>query len=419
MRLYEEKVIPYWRGPLDARPDVRGAAGRNGRTPTTPGCSPSSWSSARPGTPSWTTRSIPRACWISKRDIAAGDGETRFPQRPGGLRKARGAEVVRHRAATRSSSSPNGTPPWRASWPRRRPDPQRRAELLRIAEVCSHVPAHAPRDFHEALQYYWFCHLAVITELNGWDSFNPGHLDQHLLPFYERGLAEGTLTRESARELLECFFIKFNNHPAPPKVGVTAAESGTYTDFANINLGGLLRGRVRRLQRGLPSPAGHRGRDAPAPAQHQHPALAQEPGCVLQACLARRQPGLRFSLHLQRRRRGAGAAPPGQDARRRPRRRLQRLRGGGGVRQGGLHPHRLLQPGQGPGTRPAQRGGPADRQATGPADRPPGVVPELRRAVRRLPNATAAFHRDQGSRQPAHRADVRRRHARAVPERAD
>jgi formate C-acetyltransferase len=119
--------------------------------------------------------------------------------------------------------------------------PQRRAELLKIAEVCSHVPAQAPRDFHEALQYYWFCHLAVITELNGWDSFNPGHLDQHLLPFYETGLAGGTLSRESARELLECFFIKFNNHPAPPKVGVTAAESGTYTDFANINLGGLLR----------------------------------------------------------------------------------------------------------------------------------------------------------------------------------
>ncbi len=103
------------------------------------------------------------------------------------------------------------------------------------------MPAHAPRDFHEALQYYWFCHLAVITELNGWDSFNPGHLDQHLLPFYEQGLADGTLTQETARELLECFFIKFNNHPAPPKVGVTAAESGTYTDFANINIGGLLR----------------------------------------------------------------------------------------------------------------------------------------------------------------------------------
>jgi formate C-acetyltransferase len=119
-------------------------------------------------------------------------------------------------------------------------DPARCAELRRIADVCTRVPAHAPRDFHEALQAYWFCHLAVITELNGWDSFNPGHLDQHLRPFYERGLAAGSLTRDGARELLECFFVKFNNHPAPPKVGVTAAESGTYTDFANINLGGLL-----------------------------------------------------------------------------------------------------------------------------------------------------------------------------------
>jgi len=120
-------------------------------------------------------------------------------------------------------------------------DPQRHAELLRIAQVCRHVPENAPRNFQEALQYYWFCHQAVITELNGWDSFNPGHLDQHLLPFYRQGLADGSLTHEQARELLECFFIKFNNHPAPPKVGVTAAESGTYTDFANINIGGLLR----------------------------------------------------------------------------------------------------------------------------------------------------------------------------------
>jgi len=119
-------------------------------------------------------------------------------------------------------------------------DSIRRDELHRIAEVCRRVPAQAPRNFQEALQHYWFCHLGVITELNGWDAFSPGHLDQHLWPFYRRGLAEGTLTRETAKELLECFFVKFNNHTAPPKVGVTAAESGTYTDFANLNLGGLL-----------------------------------------------------------------------------------------------------------------------------------------------------------------------------------
>jgi len=118
-------------------------------------------------------------------------------------------------------------------------DPERRQELLQIAEVCSWVPAHAPRNFWEALQAYWFVHLGVTSELNPWDAFNPGKLDQHLDPFYRRGLAEGTLTRDRAQELLQCFWIKFNNQPAPPKVGVTAAESGTYTDFAQINSGGV------------------------------------------------------------------------------------------------------------------------------------------------------------------------------------
>ena len=118
-------------------------------------------------------------------------------------------------------------------------DPRRKGELERIAEVCSHVPAHAPRNFWEALQYYWFVHLGVTTELNPWDAFNPGKLDQHLDPFYRKGIEEGTLTREQAEELLHCFWIKFNNQPAPPKVGVTAAESSTYTDFAQINTGGV------------------------------------------------------------------------------------------------------------------------------------------------------------------------------------
>jgi formate C-acetyltransferase len=118
-------------------------------------------------------------------------------------------------------------------------DEARRAELRRIAAVCRRVPAHAPRDFHEAIQMYWFCHLGTITELNGWDAMNPGHLDQHLRPFYEKGLADGSLDRERAKELLGCLWVKFNNHPAPPKVGVTAKESGTWNDFTNINLGGL------------------------------------------------------------------------------------------------------------------------------------------------------------------------------------
>lgn len=135
----------------------------------------------------------------------------------------------RHAAAARELAS-------------KEPDPVRREELCRIAEVCEWVPENPPRNFWEALQAYWFVHVGVITELNTWDSFCPGRLDQHLYPFYKKGLEEGTLTEDEARELLQCFWIKFNNHPAPPKVKVTAAESSTYTDFANINLGGLTPG---------------------------------------------------------------------------------------------------------------------------------------------------------------------------------
>lgn len=118
-------------------------------------------------------------------------------------------------------------------------DAVRRSELTTMAEVCRRVPANAPQTVHEMLQHYWFIHLGVITELNPWDSFNPGRLDQHLWPVYSRQIQDGSLTREKALELLGCFWVKFNNHPSPPKMGVTAQESSTYTDFCLINLGGV------------------------------------------------------------------------------------------------------------------------------------------------------------------------------------
>jgi len=118
-------------------------------------------------------------------------------------------------------------------------DEVRRRELEQMAALCRRVPAHAPRTFHEMLQHYWFIHLGVVTELNPWDSFNPGRLDQHLWPVYKEGIESGALTPDEAYELLGCFWVKFNNHPSPPKMGVTAQESNTYTDFCLINLGGV------------------------------------------------------------------------------------------------------------------------------------------------------------------------------------
>ncbi len=235
---YREKVIPYWRG-RSMRDKLFAELPQDWQDAYAAGIFTEFMEQRAPGHTVLDDKIYSKGMLDFKRDIAEAIAKLDFLNDPQALDKREAlksfdiscdaviAFAGRHAALARELAAKEA-------------EPQRKAVLLKIAEVCTHVPANAPRNFHEALQYYWFCHLAVITELNGWDSFNPGHLDQHLLPFYERGLADGSLTKESARELLECFFIKFNNHPAPPKVGVTAAESGTYTDFANINIGGLL-----------------------------------------------------------------------------------------------------------------------------------------------------------------------------------
>lgn len=115
----------------------------------------------------------------------------------------------------------------------------RKEELKKMAEICKRVPANAPENFWEALQHYWFIHVGITYETNPWDSFTPGRMDQHLYPFYKKDIEEGGLTRDKAKELLQAFWLKFENQPAVPKVGVTAEESFTYNDFSKINLGGL------------------------------------------------------------------------------------------------------------------------------------------------------------------------------------
>jgi formate C-acetyltransferase len=239
LRLYREQVIPYWRG-RSMRDKIFAELPASWKDAYSAGLFTEFMEQRAPGHTVLDDKIYTRGLLDFKQDIAKSIEQLDFLRDPLAYDKRETLKsfviacdavmlfAERHAALALDMAG-------------RESSPQRRSELERIAEACSRVPAHAPRNFHEALQAYWFCHLAVITELNGWDSFNPGHLDQHLLPFYERDLANGSLSREQARELLECFFVKFNNHPAPPKVGVTAAESGTYTDFANINIGGLLR----------------------------------------------------------------------------------------------------------------------------------------------------------------------------------
>ncbi|HUT33144.1 MAG TPA: trans-4-hydroxy-L-proline dehydratase [Planctomycetota bacterium] len=236
-RVYEERIIPYWRG-RSMRDRIFAAVSQEWRDAYDAGIFTEFMEQRAPGHTVLDDKVYRKGMLAFKREIAQAIAALDFLSDPEAYARREQLAAMdvacdavilfaeRHADLAREMAA-------------READPARKAELEKIAAICSWVPAHAPRDFREALQMYWWCHLAVITELNGWDSFSPGHLDQHLLPFYRKGLADGTLTPAAARELLEAFFVKFNNHPAPPKVGVTAAESGTYTDFANINLGGL------------------------------------------------------------------------------------------------------------------------------------------------------------------------------------
>jgi len=113
-------------------------------------------------------------------------------------------------------------------------DPQRRQELEAIAAACEWVPENPPRTFREAVQAFWFAHLAVQLENNS-AGYSPGRVDQYMYPFYDRDLAEGTLSRDQAGELLGCLWVKF--------VELDRFRSASYTQlsqsmFQNITTGG-------------------------------------------------------------------------------------------------------------------------------------------------------------------------------------
>ncbi len=117
-------------------------------------------------------------------------------------------------------------------------DAARKAELLKMAEVCDQVPAHPARTFYEALQSVWFIHIMLGWEVGFHGGQSVGRCDQYLYPFYEADLREGRLTQEEAQELIDCWFMRFSQMFSVMTAG-QAFFMSNHTSAHHLGIGGL------------------------------------------------------------------------------------------------------------------------------------------------------------------------------------
>ena len=116
-------------------------------------------------------------------------------------------------------------------------DKARKAELVKIAEVCANVPEFPAKSFHEALQSLWFLQMLAQVYDNA-VSITPGRLDQYMYPYYEADVMNGVLTKEQAQELLEVFWVKFTE-PIKLYDADSAASHAGYPMGQNLSVGGV------------------------------------------------------------------------------------------------------------------------------------------------------------------------------------
>jgi formate C-acetyltransferase len=115
-------------------------------------------------------------------------------------------------------------------------DSQRKSELLEIAANCRRVPANPAKTFYESLQSFWFVQLIIQLEGNG-HSISPGRFDQYMYPYYLADMKSGKINQESALELIECLWVKFNEINKVRDESSTKAFGG-YPMFQNLIVGG-------------------------------------------------------------------------------------------------------------------------------------------------------------------------------------
>lgn len=236
-RIYDEEIIPYWRGRA-LRDKMFDQLSDNWMDIYKAGLITETLEQRAPGSMALDDRVLTTGLNKCKEDVRNALDKLDFIDDPEAMEKreqliamdiacdaviayaSRYAELLKEKAVTEK-------------------DTKRKAELEKMADVCSHVPAEAPRDLWEALQMSWFLHIGVVCEGNGWDACSAGRVDQNFWPYFDAERKNGSMGEDAIKELLCAWWIKYNNHPAPAKYGVSAKESGTYNDFVNLSLGGM------------------------------------------------------------------------------------------------------------------------------------------------------------------------------------
>ena len=130
-------------------------------------------------------------------------------------------------------------------------DEARKAELLKLAEICRRVPRKKAETFYEGLQCIIFCFQFLPDSV--------GTIDRTLWKLYEKDIRDGVITRDEAKDLVGEFFVHLSNHTPAGHVhanrtaechfaigGYTEKGEDGFTDLSRLLVEALMELDIRR-----------------------------------------------------------------------------------------------------------------------------------------------------------------------------
>ncbi|MFX0044587.1 MAG: pyruvate formate lyase family protein [Candidatus Hermodarchaeota archaeon] len=116
-------------------------------------------------------------------------------------------------------------------------NPARKAELEEISRICEKVPWDPPETFWEALQGLWMIHMLVMAaESYPGAGLSHGRWDQYVYPYYKRSIETGEMSREEAKELLHCYWIKHNYvYDYQAKLGINQGINSSFGQLVTLS----------------------------------------------------------------------------------------------------------------------------------------------------------------------------------------